>query len=93
MLSGKLRHRRQGGDGHCHKEFHVWVVDKVRHRRQHGGESPASCGTGEEHDTMSVSWQLIRGEGMGGVPLIEANGDGNNRGNKMALVAICVLQR
>ena len=77
------------------------------HRRQHGGESPASCvigdkpggesstscGTGEEHDTTSVSWQLIRGEGMGGVPLIEANGDGNNRGNKMALVAICVLQR
>lgn len=25
------------------------VVDKVRHRRQHGGESPASCDTGGEH--------------------------------------------
>ena len=29
------------------------VVDKVRHRRQHGGESPASCGTGGEHGVES----------------------------------------
>lgn len=25
------------------------VIDKVRHHRQHGAESPASCGTSGEH--------------------------------------------
>ena len=56
MLPGKSRHRRQGGDGHGVEAIttrrcgvHVRVIDKVHHRWQHGGGSPASCGTGDEH--------------------------------------------
>ena len=100
VLPGKLRHRQQGGDGHGVEAIttrrcsvHVRVVDKVRHRRQHGGESPASCGTGGEHAAASVSRWHARGEGVGGAPLIEASGDDDNRRDKMALVAVFVLQR
>jgi hypothetical protein len=70
----------------------VRVVDKVRHRRQHegetpascvtgggehGGESRASCGAGGKHAAASASWRRARGEGVGGASLIEANGDGD----------------
>ncbi|XBJ16228.1 hypothetical protein VPH35_007907 [Triticum aestivum] len=93
--------------GHWHKEFHVRVFDKVRHRRQHGGESPASCvtggedggespescGTGGKHAAVSVPRRCARGEGTGGVALIEANDDDGNRHDKMALAAVCVMRR
>ena len=62
MLSGKLRHRRQAGDGHgaeaiatrssmSESATRCVIVGNMEasHRRQHGGESPASCGTGGEH--------------------------------------------
>ena len=95
--------------GHCHEEFivHVRVIEKVRPRRQHGGGSPASCGTGGEHggessascgtggehEAASVPQRYAHGEGVGGASPVEANGDGGNRRGKMAMAAICVLPR
>ncbi|KAF7028107.1 hypothetical protein CFC21_040074 [Triticum aestivum] len=92
---------------HCHEEFHVRVVGKVRHHRQHGDESlvscitsdkhgggsPASCGTGGKHAAASMPWRWAHGEGARVVALIEANDDGGNRRDKMALAAVCVLHR
>jgi hypothetical protein len=40
-----------------------------------------------------MSRRRARGEGVGGVSLIEASGDNDNRCGKMALVAISVLHR
>jgi hypothetical protein len=93
------RRRLQGGDGHgaeaitIYDEFivRVRVFDKVRHQRQHEGESPARCGiggeqagespascdTGGEQAATSVSRRRARSEGVGGASLIEANGDGD----------------
>jgi hypothetical protein len=84
--------------GHCREEFiiHVRVVDNVRHRWQHGGKSPARCGTSGEqegessascvtkgkHESTSVSRRRACGEGLGGVSLGEASGDGSNRRDK-----------
>jgi hypothetical protein len=85
----------------------VRVVDKVRHRRQHegetpvscvtggehGGKPPARCGTGGEHAAASASWWRARGEGVGGASLVEASGDDGNWCGKMALAAIYTLHR
>ncbi|XBI14010.1 hypothetical protein VPH35_140660 [Triticum aestivum] len=91
--------------GHCHKEFHVRVFDKVRHRRQHGGESPASCVTGDEHGGKSPASCVTGGEhggespascGTGGkhaaasMPRRCARGEG---AGGMALAAVCVMRR
>uniref|UniRef100_A0A8I6Y9T1 Uncharacterized protein n=1 Tax=Hordeum vulgare subsp. vulgare TaxID=112509 RepID=A0A8I6Y9T1_HORVV len=90
-----------------HKEFHVRVVDKVRHRRQHEGESPASgvtgdehegkspasCGTGDKRATTSVPRRGACVEGIEGVALIEANGGDGNWCDKMAMAAVSVLHQ
>jgi hypothetical protein len=89
------------------KNVHVRIVDMVCHRRQHGGESPARCGTGGEqegesparggtggkHEAASVSRWHARGEGVGGASLGEGSGDDGNRRDKMALAAVCEVHR
>ncbi|XBI16628.1 hypothetical protein VPH35_058857 [Triticum aestivum] len=83
------------------------VTGELRHRRQHGGESlascvtgdehedesPASCGTGGKHAAVSVPRRRARGESVEGVDLIEASGDDDNRRDKMALAVIYVFHR
>jgi hypothetical protein len=75
------------------RSFDVRVVNKMRHRREHEGESPASCGTGGGYEVASVSRRHARGEGVGGAPLVEARGDNGNRRDKMALAAVHTLLR
>jgi len=62
--------------GHYQKEVivHVRVVDKVRHRRQRGGGSPASCVTGDDHEGESPASCVTGGKHGGGPPASRGTG-------------------
>ena len=46
-----------------------------------------------KHAAASVPRRRARGEGVGGVPLIEASDGGGNRHDKMTMATVYVLQR